>query len=97
MSEDFITIPLIFYIVVLSARIDLTSLRKEGWIFDMGNTSEPWYAFYKYYSEFVPPLYPQIPIELHRRFQIGRFQRIMVDTTDAICTVIVDQFLVGRH
>lgn len=51
-SIDFIMISLVFYVVVLSARINLTNLRKDGWIFDMGSTSEPWYTFYSYYSEY---------------------------------------------
>ena len=51
--EDFIMISLLFYVVVLSARMNLTTLRQGGWVFDMGSTSEPWYAFYSYYSKWI--------------------------------------------
>ncbi|KAF5319323.1 hypothetical protein D9619_008654 [Psilocybe cf. subviscida] len=45
----FIIIPVIFYIVVLAAGLDLNSLRHSGWVFDMGSSSnEPWYQFYSY-------------------------------------------------
>lgn len=44
-------IPVLFYIIVLSAGIDLSSLRTSGWLFDMGSSSESrWYEFYMHYS-----------------------------------------------
>jgi hypothetical protein len=49
---DFVVIPLIFYIVVAAARLDLASLRKQGWVFDLGSTQDPWYEYYKYLSAF---------------------------------------------
>ena len=39
-----------FYIVIASARLDLNTLRREGWLFEMGNTREPWYKFYTLYG-----------------------------------------------
>ncbi|KAF8883675.1 sulfate transporter family-domain-containing protein [Mucidula mucida] len=48
----FIAIPMIFYIVVLAARIPLDTLRDEGWIFDVrgGDDGVGWYKFYDYYD-----------------------------------------------
>lgn len=43
---DFIFIPVIFYIVVAAARLDLGVLRQNGWLFDMDTSDEPWYRFY---------------------------------------------------
>ena len=49
-------IPLIFYAVVLAARIDVAALRAGGWVFDVprGGADVPraWYAFYEYFSEY---------------------------------------------
>ncbi len=52
-SLDFIAIPMIFYIVVLAARIPLDTLRDEGWIFDVrgGDDGVGWYKFYDYYGK----------------------------------------------
>lgn len=48
---DFIIIPLLFYIVVAAARLNLSELRHTGWIFDMGASAhEPWYKFYSYFD-----------------------------------------------
>ena len=45
-------IPIIFYIVVAAAQMDLAVLRQSGWLFDMGNsTDRSWYEFYMYYGE----------------------------------------------
>ncbi|KAJ3529960.1 hypothetical protein NM688_g7780 [Phlebia brevispora] len=46
----FLVIPAIFYIVVAAARINLQTLRTEGWLFDMSTTHEPWYKFYTFYD-----------------------------------------------
>lgn len=43
-------IPIVFYGVVLSARMDLGALRKDGWLFDVG-ASEAWWKFYTYFGE----------------------------------------------
>ncbi|KAI0337869.1 hypothetical protein BDW22DRAFT_1363648 [Trametopsis cervina] len=42
----FIAIPVIFYVVVVSAKLNLGILRREGWLFEMNNADEPWYKFY---------------------------------------------------
>ncbi|KAF8966080.1 sulfate transporter family-domain-containing protein [Flammula alnicola] len=47
----FIIIPVLFYIVVFAAGLDLGELRRTGWVFDMGaSAKEPWYNFYSYYD-----------------------------------------------
>ncbi|KAF8197043.1 sulfate transporter family-domain-containing protein [Pholiota molesta] len=47
----FIIIPIIFYIVVFAARLDLGDLRRAGWLFDMSSSAEePWYTFYNYFD-----------------------------------------------
>jgi SulP family sulfate permease len=49
----FFVIPIIFYIVVAAARLDLGVLRRAGWLFDMGNSADrSWYEFYTYFGEF---------------------------------------------
>ncbi|KAH9929173.1 sulfate transporter family-domain-containing protein [Fomitopsis serialis] len=42
----FLAVPVIFYIVVAAAHLDLGVLREHGWLFDMGTSHEPWYHFY---------------------------------------------------
>lgn len=46
---------MVFYIVVAIARFNVSELRHAGWLFDMGDTNEPWYHFYAYFgmSSFV--------------------------------------------
>ncbi|KAF8896905.1 sulfate anion transporter [Gymnopilus junonius] len=47
----FIFIPVVFYVVVFAAGLDLEGLRKTGWIFDMGAAAhEPWYKFWSYFD-----------------------------------------------
>ena len=48
--SDFIMIPIIFYIVVAAAHLDLANLRKTGWLFDMDTSDEPWYRFYTFFG-----------------------------------------------
>ena len=49
--QDFIVIPMIFYIVVAAAQLDLGVLQQAGWLFDMGNSADrSWYEFYTYYG-----------------------------------------------
>jgi sulfate permease, SulP family len=47
---DFITIPIIFYIIVSAAGLDLGSLRRDGWLFEVNDADEPWYKFYGFYG-----------------------------------------------
>ena len=47
---DFLAIPVLFYIVVAIAHLDVPTLRRAGWLFDMGGTNEPWYHFYMYFG-----------------------------------------------
>ncbi|KAI0314568.1 sulfate transporter family-domain-containing protein [Amylostereum chailletii] len=46
----FIVIPVVFYIVVLAARLDLGTLREEGWLFEIEASSEAWWNFYTYFN-----------------------------------------------
>ncbi|KAJ7747683.1 sulfate transporter family-domain-containing protein [Mycena maculata] len=48
----FLTIPVVFYIVVAAAQLNIADLRESGWIFDMaaGGKQESWYKFYQYYD-----------------------------------------------
>ena len=52
---DFIIIPFLFYIAVAAGQLDLTVLRKTGWLFDVATTGEPWYHFYTYLSASPSP------------------------------------------
>jgi SulP family sulfate permease len=47
----FVVIPLVFYIVAVSAGIDIETLRASGWVFDLPQNT-PWYAFYQLYGSF---------------------------------------------
>ncbi|KAJ6516752.1 sulfate transporter family-domain-containing protein [Mycena vitilis] len=48
----FIMIPMVFYIVVAAAQLNIGDLRDSGWVFDMvaGGKKEHWYKFYSYYD-----------------------------------------------
>ncbi|KAK7681788.1 hypothetical protein QCA50_015135 [Cerrena zonata] len=46
----FIIIPIIFYIVVVAASLNLSSLRDKGWLFIIDTSDDPWYKFYSYYD-----------------------------------------------
>ncbi|CAL1702683.1 unnamed protein product [Somion occarium] len=46
----FIIIPVIFYIIVAAARLDFGALRRDGWLFDMDTSDDPWYKFYTFYD-----------------------------------------------
>ncbi|KAM6499690.1 Sulfate transporter family domain containing protein [Amanita muscaria] len=63
----FIIIPLVFYIVVLAARLDLGDLRRAGWLFDVGVGSEvAWYQFYSYLDfgkVYSAPLWKTLPTQ----------------------------------
>ncbi|KAH0835582.1 sulfate transporter family-domain-containing protein [Lanmaoa asiatica] len=49
----FLVIPIIFYIVVAAAQLDLDTLRWNGWLFESAQKAEgmdSWYTFYTYYD-----------------------------------------------
>lgn len=49
----FIIIPAVFYLIVVAAGWDLGTLRKDGWVFDLGGRDEEsWYKFYSYYGQY---------------------------------------------
>ena len=45
------TIPIIFYIIVAAARLDLGKLRQAGWLFDSDTADDPWWRFYTFYGK----------------------------------------------
>lgn len=51
-SLDFLVIPVIFYIVVAAAQLNLADLRESRWIFDVGadpsQRATHWYSFYSF-------------------------------------------------
>ena len=49
---DFLIIPAVFYIVILSAGFDLDFLRRERWLFQVARSEEQWYQFYTYFGGF---------------------------------------------
>ncbi|TFK51603.1 hypothetical protein OE88DRAFT_1629548 [Heliocybe sulcata] len=62
----FIAIPILFYTTVLSARLDLPTLRRDGWLFDVEASQEGWWAFYRYYNlrnTQLPPLISTLPTQ----------------------------------
>lgn len=67
---DFVAIPAIFYVVVAALGINISILRRDGWVFDMGASSQPWYTFYSYFSEHFNELL-HIIISRLRIFQIS--------------------------
>ncbi|KIJ19677.1 hypothetical protein PAXINDRAFT_166757 [Paxillus involutus ATCC 200175] len=49
----FLIIPIVFYIIVGAAQLDLDVLRKGGWLFEAAQNTggvDKWYAFYTYYD-----------------------------------------------
>ncbi|OCH91545.1 hypothetical protein OBBRIDRAFT_728492 [Obba rivulosa] len=46
----FSIIPIVFYVVIAAAHLDLRELRRDGWVFEMGTSHEPWYHFYSYFD-----------------------------------------------
>lgn len=55
---DFLVIPIIFYIVVAAAQLNLGDLRSDGWLFDMGSGGQDtWYKFYTYLGASLSQVY----------------------------------------
>ncbi|KAF8429985.1 sulfate transporter family-domain-containing protein [Boletus edulis BED1] len=49
----FLIIPIVFYVVVAAAQLDLGTLRRDGWLFETAREVggvDSWYAFYTYYD-----------------------------------------------
>ncbi|KAF7416286.1 hypothetical protein PC9H_002551 [Pleurotus ostreatus] len=44
----FITIPILFYVVVAAGQLDLGALRRDGWLFNIATEHVAWYKFYTY-------------------------------------------------
>ncbi|KAG1897802.1 sulfate transporter family-domain-containing protein [Suillus fuscotomentosus] len=66
----FMIIPIVFYVVVAAARLDLGALRRDGWLFDMaegtGGGEDRWYGFYSYLDLGLirfTPLWTTLPIQ----------------------------------
>ena len=47
----FIAVPVVFYIIVLSARIPMQTLRDGGWIFNLEGVNTPWYEYFTLYGQ----------------------------------------------
>ncbi|KAH8827152.1 sulfate transporter family-domain-containing protein [Flagelloscypha sp. PMI_526] len=67
----FLIIPIVFYIVVAAAQLDLSELRTAGWVFDIGadpaQKSSKWYSLYSYlrFNHIdAPALFATIPTQL---------------------------------
>ncbi|KIJ67173.1 hypothetical protein HYDPIDRAFT_165880 [Hydnomerulius pinastri MD-312] len=67
----FLIIPIIFYIVVAAAQLDLSALRRDGWLFDTaqtgGGVEDKWYGFYTYYDWRAvrwAPIWATLPTQL---------------------------------
>ncbi|KAJ6632540.1 sulfate transporter family-domain-containing protein [Mycena sp. CBHHK59/15] len=64
----FIMIPMVFYIIVAAAQLNIADLRDSGWVFDMvaGGKQESWYKFYQYYDHSkvrFGPLWSTLPTQ----------------------------------
>ncbi|BAE54913.1 sulfate/bicarbonate/oxalate exchanger SAT-1 [Aspergillus flavus] len=46
----FIAVAVIFYIVKLSAKVPMDTLRKSGWVFEAPSSNNPWWHFYTLYD-----------------------------------------------
>lgn len=44
-------IGVVFYFVVAIVGVDLETLRRGRWVFDVGGSSEPWWYFYTLFGE----------------------------------------------
>jgi SulP family sulfate permease len=49
----FIGVGVMFYVVILSARVSMDTLHQKGWVFDAPSSNNPWYHFYTLYGK--PP------------------------------------------
>lgn len=47
----FTGVAVVFYLVVLSARIPMDTLHHKGWVFCAPSSNDPWYHFYTLYGE----------------------------------------------
>lgn len=94
---DFLIIPVIFYIVVAAAQLNMGDLRAKGWLFDMGSSGEDesWYTFYSYYGVSLSPYTHSSHSSILRlrrglcrcwSYQIWAF---VVDSADSICFVCI--------
>lgn len=46
----FIAVAIMFYIIVLIARVPMDTLHQKGWAFDAPSSNNPWYHFYSLYD-----------------------------------------------
>ncbi|KAI0051282.1 hypothetical protein FA95DRAFT_1485722 [Auriscalpium vulgare] len=63
----FIIIPIVFYVIVASTRMNLSDLRHDGWLFDVAVSEEAWYNFYTYFNLSKTrwgPLWSTLPTQL---------------------------------
>ena len=57
----FIVVAVLFYIVVLSARISMDTLHQKGWAFDAPSSNNPWYHFYTLYGQSLAKFSETLP------------------------------------
>ncbi|KAJ3968036.1 sulfate transporter family-domain-containing protein [Lentinula raphanica] len=66
----FVVIPLLFYVVVAAARLNLDDLRQDGWLFSIpggvNGESDSWWKFYTYFDRsliHIGPLWAILPTQ----------------------------------
>jgi len=79
----FFIIPIIFYIVVAFDRLDMTYLRENGWIFDVGQNTQAWWKFYTYFVSDCPPTLREGLIGTEG-FQTHELESILASYADAV-------------
>ena len=85
--EDFILIPILFYLVVAIGGFNLGELREAGWLFTTGGSNDPWYKFYTLFGLFFGLVSPSTPLNARidfRAIQWGPFWRAL-PTQLALC------------
>lgn len=50
---DFVALPIVFYVIALTGGFSIDQLRKSGWVFNAGESHDPWYKFYTQFGEFA--------------------------------------------
>ena len=51
-ASDFVALPIIFYIVIFAGGFSIDHLRQNGWVFNVGESRDPWYKFYTQFGKF---------------------------------------------
>ncbi|KAF9267177.1 hypothetical protein L218DRAFT_1063908 [Marasmius fiardii PR-910] len=62
----FVILPIVFYVVVAAARLDLNDLRRDGWVFQVGGEGQNWWEIYDYFDTKLihwGPLWSTLPTQ----------------------------------